>query len=49
MSSSDGFDRDHGERMSVGLRAFWTTVSAASAVLLYLAIICALPRGLVGY
>ena len=49
MSSSDGFDRDHDERMSMGLRAFWTTVYAASAVLLYLAIIGALPRGPVGY
>jgi hypothetical protein len=49
MSSSDGFDRDHDERMSMGLRAFWATVSAASAVLLYLAIVCALPRGPVGY
>jgi hypothetical protein len=44
---SDGFDRD--ERMSPGQRAFWTVVSAFSAVLLYLTVLCSLPRGAVGY
>ena len=43
----DGFDRDG--RMSLRHRAFWTVVGAASTVLLYLAIVCALPRGPVGY
>ena len=43
----DGFDRD--ARMSLRHRAFWTLVGAVSTVLLYLAIVCALPRGPVGY
>ena len=48
--ASDGFDRDHDdEHMSLGQRAFWTAVSAFSVVLLYLTVICALPRGPVGY
>lgn len=45
----DGFDRDDDGRMSLGQRAFWTAVSAVSAVLLYLCVVCALPRGPVGY
>jgi hypothetical protein len=41
------FDRE--ERMSLGLRAFWAVVTTLSGVLLYLAIVCALPRGPIGY
>ena len=43
----DGFDGH--ERMSLRRRAYWTLVGAASTVMLYLAIACALPRGPVGY
>ncbi len=48
MTGSDGFDRDD-ERMTLGQRAFWTAVSAVSATLLYLTVLCALPRGAIGY
>ena len=44
----DGFDRDDA-RMSLRHRAFWMIVGAASTVLLYLTVICALPRGAAGY
>lgn len=44
---SDGLERD--EHMSLGQRAFWTLVSTFSAVLLYLTVVCALPRGPIGY
>ena len=44
----DGFDRDE-TRMSLRHRAFWTIVGAGSTVLLYMAIVCALPRNPVGY
>jgi hypothetical protein len=43
----DGFDRE--ARLSLRRRAFWTLVGAASTVLLYLTIVCALPRGPLGY
>ena len=43
----EDFDRD--ARLSLRHRAFWTLVGAASTVLLYLTIVCALPRGPVGY
>jgi hypothetical protein len=43
----DGFDRE--ARLSLRHRASWTLVGAASTVLLYLTIVCALPRGPVGY
>jgi hypothetical protein len=46
---TEGFDRDDDDRMSLGQRAFWTAVSAVSVMLLYLAVVCALPRGPVGY
>jgi hypothetical protein len=37
------------ERMSVGMRVYWTLVTALSAVCLYLIVVCATPRGPVGY
>ena len=43
----DGFDPD--PHMSLRRRAFWTVVGIASTLLLYLTIVCALPRGSVGY
>ena len=45
---SDGLDRDD-EHMTLGQRAFWTLVSASSAIMLYLCIVCAMPRGPAGY
>lgn len=42
-------DFDSDRRMSLRRRAFWTVVGAASTLLLYLTIICALPRGPAGY
>ena len=44
---SDGFDHD--DHMSLRHRAFWTVVGAVSTLLLGLTIVCALPRGPVGY
>lgn len=46
-TTGDEFERD--ERMTVGQRAFWAFVTTLSAVLLYLTVVCALPRGPIGY
>ena len=45
--NSHGVERDEG--MSMGMRIYWALVSALSAVSLYLAVVCALPRGPAGY
>ena len=46
-TTDDEFERD--ERMTVGQRAFWAFVTTLSGVLLYLTVVCALPRGPIGY
>lgn len=46
-TTGDEFERD--EHMTVGQRAFWALVTTLSGVLLYLTVVCALPRGPIGY
>lgn len=46
-NSGEEFDRD--ERMTVGQRAFWALVTTLSGVLLYLTVVCVLPRGPIAY